>query len=95
MEWLFAFFARIALLAMWFTTPLVDRVFHGGWLLPLLGVLLLPLTALTYVVVFALSGGVNGLAWLWVIGALLLDLSVNSAPARYARHRRSFPQDAG
>jgi len=32
-----ALFARLALLVVWVSTPLVYRVFHGGWLLPLLG----------------------------------------------------------
>ncbi len=57
-------------------------------MVPLLGVLFLPLTALTYTVVSALAGGVTGLGWLWVAGALLLDL------ARYGGQtskRRSFP----
>ena len=43
---LVAFFSRLALLVVWLTTPLVGRAFHGGWLLPLLGILLLPLTTL-------------------------------------------------
>jgi len=30
------FFARLALLVVWILTPLVNRAFHGGWLLPLL-----------------------------------------------------------
>ncbi len=67
-----ALLARVALVAIWFTTPLISRAFHGGWVVPLLGVLFLPLTALTYTVVSALAGGVTGLGWLWVIGALLL-----------------------
>jgi len=35
----------------------------------------LPVTALTYIVVSALAGSVTGLGWLWVAGALLLDLA--------------------
>ena len=42
MSWLIALFARLALLVVWLSTPLVNRAFHGGWLLPLLGILLLP-----------------------------------------------------
>jgi hypothetical protein len=26
-----ALFARLALLVVWFSTPLVNRAFHGGW----------------------------------------------------------------
>ena len=78
---LFALCARIALLVIWFTTPLVERAFHGGWIVPLLGVLFLPLTALTYTVVFALAGSVTGLGWLWVAVALLLDLTTYGSQA--------------
>lgn len=89
-EWIIAPFMRIAFLILWFATPMVNRTFHGGWVLPLLGVLFLPLTALTFVLVTMLVGGVNGWNWLWVAGALLIDLTVNSAPARRNReHRRN------
>lgn len=71
---LVALFVRVALIVVWVTTPLVTRAFHGGWLVPLLGLLFLPLTALTYTIVFALAGSVTGLSWFWVIGALLLEL---------------------
>ena len=53
MSWLLALFSRIALLCVWIWTPLVGRAFHGGWILPLLGFLLLPITTLFYVVVYA------------------------------------------
>lgn len=46
--------------------------------MPLLGVLFLPVTALAYTIVFALAGSVTGLGWLWVVGALLLDLASNT-----------------
>jgi len=74
-RWLLGFLARIALAVIWISTPLVTRAFHGGWIVPLLGVLFLPVTALTYTVVSALAGSVTGLGWLWVAGALLLDLA--------------------
>ena len=60
MSWLFALFARLALLVVWLSTPLVQRAFHGGWLLPLLGLLFLPITTLTYVLAYYISGSVAG-----------------------------------
>jgi hypothetical protein len=89
MEWLFAILARLALLFIWLWTPLVDRAFHGGWLLPLLGILILPLTTLAYVIIFALAGEVSGWNWLWVALSLLLDLSAHSFPARHAVQARN------
>ena len=89
MSWLFALFARLALLVVWLSTPLVQRAFHGSWLLPLLGILLLPITTLTYVIVYALAGGVTGWAWLWIALAFLLDMAANSFPARSATRARN------
>jgi hypothetical protein len=74
-RWLLGLLARIALVAIWVTTPLVTRAFHGGWIVPLLGLFFLPVTVLTYTIVSALAGSVTGLGWLWVAGALLLDLA--------------------
>ncbi len=89
MSWLVALFARLALLVVWLSTPLVQHAFQGGWLLPLLGILFLPFTTLTYVLVHYISGSVTGWGWLWVVLAFLLDLAANSAPARRASRARS------
>jgi len=89
MSWLVALFSRLALLVVWLSTPLVYRAFHGGWILPLLGILILPITTLAYVLVYYISGGVTGWGWLWVALALLLDLAAHSYPARQAAQARS------
>jgi hypothetical protein len=89
MSWLVALFARVALLVVWLTTPLVSRAFHGGWILPLLGLLFLPITTLTYVLVYSIVGSVTGWGWLWVVLAILLDLAAHSFPARQAVQTRS------
>ena len=79
--------SRVGLLCAWLLTPLVNRAFHGGWVFPVLGIIFLPLTTLTYVVVFALANGVHGLAWLWVVGAVLFDLGVGTHGAAASRKR--------
>ena len=89
MSWFIALFARLALLVVWLSTSLVNRAFHGGWLLPLLGILLLPITTLTYVLVYSIAGSVTGWGWLWIALAVLLDLTANSYPARSAARARS------
>jgi len=89
MSWFIALFARLALLVVWLSTPLVNRAFHGGWILPLLGILLLPITTLTYVLVYSIAGSVSGWGWLWIALAFLLDLGANSAPGRLATRARS------
>jgi len=86
-------FARLALLLVWVLTPVVNRAFHGGWLLPLLGIIFLPFTTLIYVLVYAPGSGVTGWGWVWVVLALLLDLGVYSSPARHAVRARSGRAD--
>ncbi|HEY1351841.1 MAG TPA: hypothetical protein VGF67_19650 [Ktedonobacteraceae bacterium] len=82
MGWLVALCARLALLAVWLSTPLVSQTFHESWIVPLLGVLFLPFTTLTYVLVSVLAGTVTGGNWLWVFLAFVLDLAAHGAPAR-------------
>ncbi len=94
MSWLIALFSRIALLCVWIWTPLVGRAFHGGWILPLLGMLFLPITALTYILVYAVVGSVTGWGWLWVVLAVLFDLAAHSYPARSAIQSRSARADS-
>ena len=89
-RWLLALVARVALVVIWLTTPLITRAFHGGWIVPLLGVFFLPLTALTYTVVSALAGNVTGLGWLWVAVALLLDLTRYGGQT--SKRRSGLPQ---
>jgi hypothetical protein len=60
MSWLVDLFARLALLVVWLSTPLVNRAFQGGWILPLLGIICLPITTLAYVLVYSISGSVTG-----------------------------------
>lgn len=84
---LLALLARLALLGVWIWTPLVSRAFQGGWVLPLLGVIFLPITALTYVLVYVPGSGVTGWSWLWVGVGLLLDLATHGSGAR-ANQRR-------
>ncbi len=85
---LIALFARLALLLVWITTPLVNRAFYGGLLLPLLGIIFLPITTLVYVLVSSISGsGLTGWGWLCVVLAFLLDLGVHSHGAYANRHR--------
>jgi len=88
-RWLLGLLARVAVVVIWVTTPLVTHAFHGGWIVPLLGVFFLPVTALTYTVVSALAGSVTGLSWLWVAGALLLDLASHAGQTN--KRRSSLP----
>lgn len=93
-RWLLGLLARIAVVVIWATTPLVTRAFHGGWIVPLLGVFFLPVTALTYTIVFSLGGSVSGAGWLWIVGALLLDLASDAWQTRKSSEPQYSSKDA-
>lgn len=82
-----ALVARIALLVVWISTPLVSRAFHGGLLLPVLGIIFLPLTCLVYVLVYIPGIGVTGWSWVWVVLAVLFDLGSHGSGAYSNRNR--------
>lgn len=84
---LLALLARVGLLVMWLSTSLVNRAFQGGWVLPLLGILFLPITTISYTVAYALGNGVSGWAWLWVVLGFLFDLGTHGSGASTNRKR--------
>jgi hypothetical protein len=64
---------RLVLLFMWLFTNRVSAAFEG-FLIPFLGFLFLPFTALAYILVWDAQSGVSGADWLLVLGGLLFDL---------------------
>jgi len=67
-------FPRVALVLMWIYTTYLQRAFHGGLLLPLLGFILLPLTTIVYA--WELNSGMPtaGINLVWLLIALIIDL---------------------
>jgi hypothetical protein len=67
-------FPRVALVLMWFYSTYLQRAFHGGLLLPILGFLFLPLTTLVYA--WELNSGMptTGINLLWLLIAVIVDL---------------------
>jgi len=80
-----AFFPRVAFVLLWIFSNDVERSFDDSFLLPLLGLIFLPFTALVYVLVWVPGTGVDGLDWLWIGLALVLDLSSYGGGSRYRR----------
>ena len=68
-----AFAPRATLVLVWIFSDLVDRAF-SGFLLPLLGLIVLPFTTLFYVLAWAPLGGVSGWGWVFVLVGFLLDV---------------------
>ncbi len=84
-----ALLSRLVLLGVWIWTPMVNRAFNGSFIIPLLGVIFLPCTALAYVLVYSYNPaiGVTGWGWAWVVLGLILDLSSHGSGAYNNRHR--------
>jgi hypothetical protein len=75
------FFPRVGLLIVWIFTNEVDQA-YDTFILPLLGLIFLPLTTLVYALFYTPIGGVEGIEWFWVALAFLLDIGALGAGAR-------------
>jgi hypothetical protein len=78
------FFPRVAFVLLWIFTNEVDQA-YDSFIVPLLGLIFLPLTALVYALLWAPLGGVEGIDWLWVGLAFVLDLTSYGGGARARR----------
>ncbi len=68
------FFPRVALLILWLARPELFGAAFANLLLPVLGIIFLPYTLLFFVVLWS-PDGLSNLDWVWMVLALLLDLS--------------------
>ena len=69
-----SFAPRLALFLVWVFTPYVSRAFHGGFIWPFLGLLLLPFTTLIYTFAYAPGIGVTGWGYFFVAIGIILDI---------------------
>jgi len=92
-------FSRIMLLMVWIARPVMMNATFSSFILPCLGFLFLPFTTLMYVFLKQGVGTIQGLDWLWLFLAVILDLATiggagaanrNRIPAGYPG---SYPQD--
>ena len=80
--------SRLLLLMFWLSRPVQWNVaFAGSWLLPCLGFIFLPFTTLVYVWLVQGFGAIQGIDWLWLILAVVVDV-FNTAGAGYANRNR-------
>ncbi|MFA5078604.1 MAG: hypothetical protein WC541_03860 [Dehalococcoidia bacterium] len=66
---------RFALVCMWLFSDMITRVFGANFIIPLLGIIFLPYTALFYVIVYLYMGMSNPFAWALVILGFIIDIS--------------------
>ena len=82
-------FSRIMLLMYWIARPTQMNLTFNTFIFPCLGFLFLPFTTLMYVLLFWSNTptGIQGLDWLWLILAVLLDVATIGG-AGYANRNR-------
>jgi len=80
-------FSRIMLLMYWIGRPLQMDAAFNTFIFPCLGFLFLPFTTLMYVWLVQGVGGIQGLDWLWLILAVLLDISTVASAGVANRNR--------
>jgi hypothetical protein len=88
-------FSRIMLLMMWFARPVQMQATFAGVIIPCLGFLFLPFTTMMYVWLYwskapTTGVGIEGLDWLWLGLAVVLDIA--SIGAAGATNRNRIPQ---
>lgn len=66
---------RAVLVLAWIFSDRWQVVWQGGWIVPLLGIILLPYTTIMYMLVWTFTGGIEGLDWMWILLGLFLDIS--------------------
>ena len=77
---------RLALLFMWVFTERISLAFNSN-IVPLLGLIFLPLTTFAYVIFYDPLEGLSGLAWIAVIVAFIVDLAINGGTIYGNRNR--------
>ena len=83
-------FSRIMLLFVWIARPAAMNATFSTFILPCLGFLFLPFTTLMYVyLVQGVGNTVQGLDWLWLFLAVILDLA--SVAGAGAANRNRIP----
>ena len=80
-------FSRIMLLMYWIARPVQMNATFSTFILPCLGFMILPFTTLMYVLLWTPGVGIQGLDWLWLGIAVLLDVA-SIGGAGYANRNR-------
>ena len=80
-------FSRIMLLMVWIARPVMMNATFSSFILPCLGFMFLPFTTLMYVLLMQGVGTIQGLDWLWLFLAVLLDIASIGAAGATNRNR--------
>lgn len=70
-----SFAPRLIVVFAWIARPAYFDAVFDTFIFPLLGLIFLPFTTLMWLLVAAPPQGAEGFDWLWIVLAVLLDLS--------------------
>jgi putative copper export protein len=82
-----AAFSRIFLIMIWIARPVYFNAAFSTIIIPCLGFLFLPFTTLMYLFLIQGAGGIQGLDWLWLLLAVVLDVASIGAAGAANRDR--------
>jgi hypothetical protein len=80
-------FSRIMLLFAWIARPALMDATFSSFIIPCLGFMFLPFTTLMYVFLMQGVGTLQGLDWLWLFLAAILDIASIGAAGASNRNR--------
>ena len=80
-------FSRFMLLFVWIARPVMMNAAFSTFIIPCLGFLILPFTTLMYVFLIQGVGAIQGLDWLWLFLAALMDIASIGAAGATNRDR--------
>jgi len=80
-------FSRIMLLFAWIARPVLMDATFGTFIIPCLGFIFLPFTTLMYVFLKQGVGTIQGLDWLWLFLAVILDFATIGGAGAANRNR--------
>ena len=80
-------FSRIFLIMFWIARPGMMNLAFNTFILPCLGFLFLPFTTLMYVLLVQGVGRLQGLDYLWLLLAVLIDVASIGAAGAANRNR--------
>jgi hypothetical protein len=89
-------FPRLATLFIWLARPAYFTAAFGNTIIwPILGILFLPFTTLMYVILWGPTGNLTGWDWLWLLLAVVIDISHYGASAYSNRDRLPYTSGSG
>ena len=84
--------SRFIVLFAWIARPIAFDAAFSSWIIPCLGVMILPFTTLMYLILITNQVGntLSGTDWIWIALAVVVDIA--GAGAAAAQNRNRVPQ---